>query len=260
MKSRCFSTLLIALLTALPAAALYRFEFPSGLIGRTYTAETRLKKDNSPCGRSTTKFEKTAYGGKDYLVLTSRATGTIQDKPFTSEIVRYFLLESGRISSYSIKGQTTSNGQPWTDYTISFDWPGLAAAIEYRDFQKKENVNKSVRIEPSMVAIQDLDLYLPSLPARGLKEEKLKALLPNGQTFGFLLKLVDRPETLDIKGQTVSARRIELKPDLGLLSIVIPNVNYWVRNEPPYELVRYSGLISGPGSPDVVQEIAAGTF
>ncbi len=239
----------------LPAAALYQFAFPAELIGRQYTAQTRLSKDGSPFGESTTKFEKLLYQGKTFLVVTGRSSGTIQGKAFASRVVRYFLLADGRITSYSLQGETKSDSQPWTDYDIRFNWANLTALVKYNDYQKKEKISKTVPLQPQLVAITDLDLYLSSLPARGVREEKLKALLPNGQTFGFLLKLAAGPATVTSQGRSVAARRIELKPDLGLISNFIPNVNYWVKAESPYELVRYAGAISGPGSPDVIQEI-----
>lgn len=239
----------------LPAFALYQFDFPAEMIGQRYAAETRLKKDGSLFGQSTTKFEKLAYQGKTYLVMTSRSSGTMQGKPFTSALIRYFLLADGKITSYSLKGETRSDGKPWTDYDLRFDWPGRSVRVDYNDYVRKEKVGKTVPLEPALVAVMDLDLYLSSLPARGVRAEKLKALLPNGQTFGFLLKLTDQPETVTVKGRSLLARRVELKPDLGLISAVIPNVNYWLDNEPPHELVRFAGPISGPGSPDVFQEI-----
>jgi hypothetical protein len=240
---------------ALPAAALYQFDFPAKMIGQRYASETRLKKDGSLFGQSTVKFEQLAYQGKNYLVMTGRSAGTIQGKAFTSTLIRYFLLADGKITSYSLKGETRSAGKPWTDYDLRFDWQNNSVQVVYNDYVRKEKANKRVPLERAMVAIMDLDLYLSSLPARKIKEEKLKALLPNGQTFGLLLKLIDQPETVTVKGKPLPARRIELRPDLGLISAVIPNVNYWLNSQPPYELVRYSGLISGPGSPDVVQEI-----
>ena len=251
----CWFALIFLFILDLPATALYQFDFPAGMIGRRYAAETRLKKDSSLFGESTTMFEKLAYQGKNYLVVSSQSSGTIQNKAFTSTLIRYFLLADGMITSYSLKGETRSEGKPWTDYDLRFDWPNRIVSVAYNDYAKKEKVNKTVRLEPALVAIMDLDLYLTSLPARSVKEEKLKALLPNGQTFGFLLKLIDRPEAVTVKGKSLLARRVEIKPDLGLISAVIPNVNYWLNNAPPYELVRYSGSISGPGSPDVIQEI-----
>jgi hypothetical protein len=256
MRTKLLITMLLVLLS-LPALALYQADFPIQAVGKTYVAVTRLKKDGSLFGRSSTKFQRVNYEGADYLVSTSQTSGTIQGKPFTSETVKYFSIENGKISSYSIKGSNKLNGQPWTDCTISFDWPTLYAVVSYRDWVKNERVNKTIRLTKMMVPIQDLDLYLSTLPARKVRSEKMTALLPNGQTFGFLLKLADQPETLTVKGKEVGCRRIELKPDLGLISNLIPNVNYWVRNEPPYELVRYSGAISGPGSPDVIQDIEA---
>lgn len=237
-----------------PAFAVYRFDLPKGLIGRTFETETRLKKDGSLLGRSTTIFEQKSYKGRQFLVITGRSNGTIDGKGFSSEISRNYALNDGKITADSIKGTTKTGEKPWTDYYIGFDWKSLTARVIYKDFEKNDAVDKSVALDTKMVAIQDLDLYLSSMMARNMREEKLKALLPNGQTFSFLIKMSGQPETLVVKGENIACRRIELKPDLGLLNIIIPNVNYWVRNEPPYELIRYSGLLSGPGSPDVVIE------
>jgi len=236
------------------AADLYRFDLPKELIGRTYGTDIILKKDGSLLGRAITKFEKRYYKGKEFLVITGRSGGTVDKKPFASEVSRTFLMDAGKIVPYSIKGTTKTGGKIWTDYFLGFDREGMTARVTYKDFEKNEAADKTVALDANMIAIQDLDLYFSSLPGRNISEERLKALLPNGQTFWFLIKMSPQPETVTVKGENIVCRRIELKPDLGLLNIIIPNVNYWVRNKPPYDLVRYSGLLSGPGSPDVIME------
>lgn len=255
----CFVIIWTAAMLISPAFAVYRFDIPKGLVGSTFENETRLKKDGSLIGRSTARAEQRSYKGKKFLVITGRSSGTIDGKDFTSEISRNYALNDGKITADSIKGTTKTGGNIWTDYFVSFDWKNMTARVIYKDFEKNEAVDKNVGIDAKMVAIQDLDFYLSSMVSRNIMEEKLKALLPNGQTFGFLIKMSDQPETLTLRGQNIVCRHIELKPDLGLLNIIIPNVNYWVRNEPPYELVRYSGLLSGPGSPDVVIETVSAT-
>lgn len=237
------------------AAALYRFDLPKELIGRTCVTDILLKKDGSLLGRSTTKFEQRYYKGRGFLVITGRSSGTIDKKPFASEVSRTFLMDGGKIVPYSIKGTTKTGGKIWTDYFLGFDPEAMTARVTYKDFEKNETADKTVTLDAGMIAIQDLDLYFSSLPGRNISEERLKALLPNGQTFWFLIKMSHQPETVTVKGEDIVCRRIELKPDLGLLNIIIQNVNYWVRNEPPYDLVRYSGPLSGPGSPDVIMEI-----
>ncbi len=236
------------------AAALYGFDLPKELIGRTYETDIILKKDGSLLGKSSAKFEQRYYKGKGFLVITGRSGGTVDKKPFASEVSRTFLMDGGKIVPYSIKGTTKTGGKIWTDYFLAFDREAMTARVTYKDLEKNETADKTVALDANMIAIQDLDLYFSSLPGRNISEERLKALLPNGQTFWFLIKMSPQPETVSVKGENIVCRRIELKPDLGLLNIIIPNVNYWVRNEPPYELVRYSGLLSGPGSPDVIME------
>jgi len=236
------------------AADLYGFGLPKELIGRTYGTDIFLKKDGSLLGRSETKFEQRFYKGKKFLVVTGLSSGTADKKPFASEVSRTFLMDGGKIVPYSIKGTTKTGGKIWTDYFLGFDPESMTARVTYKDFEKNETADKTVALDANMIAIQDLDLYFSSLPGRNISEERLKALLPNGQTFWFLIKMSPQPETVTVKGENIVCRRIELKPDLGLLNIIIPNVNYWVRNEPPYDLVRYSGLLSGPGSPDVIME------
>lgn len=248
------SALLCSLLISGTTEALYLFKIPEGLIGRTYITETRLKSDGSFLGRSVTRFENRSYKGRDYIVVTASSSGKIDGQDFTSEVSRTFLFAEGAITSYSIKGSANIGGEPGTSYDIRFDWDKMSASVAYNDFEKNERTSKSVAIDRKMIAIQDLDLYLSSLPSQNIREENLKALLPNGQTFGFLIKMTERPEPISVKERSFLCRRVEVKPDLGFISFVIPNVNYWINSEPPHEMIRYSGLLSGPGSPDVVIE------
>ncbi|HTY13569.1 MAG TPA: hypothetical protein VMD02_05220 [Candidatus Omnitrophota bacterium] len=255
MKRRSLAAIILISVLAAPVLGLYRFDFPPDLIGSKFYAETRLKKDGSFFGRSTTTFEKVNGKGGEHLVVNGKAEGTLNGKAFDSETVRDFILENGRITSSSIKGKTVVSGEVSSEYSMDFDWQKMSAAVDFFDHQKNQHISKTVPIGPDLVAVQELDLYLCSLPARNARDVKLKALLPNGQTFGFIFKLAERPETLTIDGGQMVCRKIELKPDLGLISVFIPSVYYWVKDEPPYLLVRFSGMIGGPGSPDVIQDI-----
>ena len=227
--------------------AYYQLPFPTELIGKEYRAETREKVSGKLLGESRIKIGRTG----NYVVIVGQATGTYSGKKIDSLVTRYFTLNNGLASIYFISGEVSKDGKPWQSYTNQFDWPNLTVAINYLDREKNERKVKSVKLTDKMVNVTELDLLAASLPARGVKTDKVKVLVPDGTTFGMDLKQADGQE--EIGG--VTCYRIELKIDLGLISFVIPNVNYWVTAAKPYRYLRYAGLLGGPGSPDIVQNV-----
>lgn len=242
-------------LAASPAPALYDLGFPLQLIGRQIKVETRLKEDGSTLSRSAIQYNKTAYQGKELLWARSLGRGAYKGKSFKSELNEYYFLKGNKITIRSLRGITSREGKTWQSYSADFDWENKTAFFEFQDFEKDEIISQSVALNEGMIVVQDIGLYLQNMPERGVKEEKLTALLPNGRTFGMLLKLAEDAETVSVQGREVVCYRIELKPDLGLISYFIPNVNYWVEKDAPHYFVRYAGLLSGPGSPDVIQDM-----
>jgi len=255
MTNKIANLLTLLIIFGTPLWAFDDFTLSPLLFNYRYSAETRLKKDNSLFSQSETRFQKIRDNGTNFLVQSSASTGTIEGKTFTSQLTTYYLQDGDKLSTYSIQGETRSGGQPWTDYLLSYDWENMSARVIYHDLQKKSSVNKFVSLKKGPLAVTELELYLTTLPTRQIDQERIELLLPNGQTIGMFLKLAAVPETITTKSQARKCYRVEVKPDLGLISQLIPNVNYWLSLEPPYELVRYSGLLGGPGSPDIIQDI-----
>jgi hypothetical protein len=64
-------------------------------------------------------------------------------------------------------------------------------------------------------------------------------------------------ETIRIAPGTVDCYKVELVPHLGALDafrFLYPKAYFWFAVESPHGLVRYQGLESGPGGPDVIIE------
>jgi len=247
--------LLLVVAIGLPALALYRAGFSPDLIGKKISSITRLKDTGEAVGKGESQIGRTVSGGKDFIVMKNEGSIRIKEHTYTSRVTKYYTYENGTITIYSIEGVTDKDGQPYQNYRNSFDWPNRLLSVSFNDLEKKETKKKTLALTDRMISVQDLEIYLSTLPARGLKEGSVKAFVPDGTSFGLLLKVAGGREMIKVNGREVACIRVELKPDLGLLSAVIPNVNYWLRATPPYTLVRYVGLLSGPGSPNVIQEV-----
>lgn len=245
MKKYLLAVLALSII-ALPALALYQADFAPELVGKKFVSTTRLKQTGEVAGRGETTFGKTTSNGKDYIVIKNQSSIKISGHTYASRATRYYTYENGKITVYSIEGETKKDGKAYQDYRASFDWTNKTANVSFNDLEKKDTQKKLINITTRMILVQDLELYLSMLAARGAKEDNVKAIVPSGVTFGMIIKVAGREDGLI---------RMELKPDLGLISYVIPNVNYWLSAAPPYTLVRYAGLLSGPGSPDVVLEV-----
>lgn len=245
MKHQILAFLLLSFIVS-PVLALYQADFAPELIGKKFISITKLKQTGEVAGRGETTFGKTTSNGKDYIVIKNASSIKISGHTYASRATRYYTYENGKITIYSIEGETKKDGKAYQDYRASFDWANKTANISFNDLEKKDSQKKLINITTRMILVQDLELYLSTLAARGVKQDNVKAIVPSGVTFGMMIKVAGREDGLI---------RMELKPDLGLISYVIPNVNYWLSAAPPYSLVRYAGLLSGPGSPDVVLEV-----
>ena len=179
--------LLISILFAcfsVPTYAYYQLPFPDQLIGQQYQVETRDKKSNQLLGTSKIKISQL---GK-YIVIDGQATGNYNGQKIDSRVTRYFTIDSGLATIYYISGEVSKNNEPWQRYTNQFDWTNMMVAIDYLDREKNQRKTKNLPITKNLITVQDLDLFAASLPARDLRSDNIKIIVPDGTTFGMMVK------------------------------------------------------------------------
>ena len=88
-----------------------------------------------------------------------------------------------------------------------------------------------------------------------IKESSFKLITAGGSTFTMSVKVNQTPETVTVKGREIKCYKVTMKPDMGWLSMVLLELNFWYEVKSPHDFVRYAGLESGLGSPDIIQEV-----
>jgi hypothetical protein len=247
--------IILCLTLALPTLALYQVSVPKEDIGREIVLETRLKENGQWIGTTRSRLKKQRYKNEEFLVAISSVDGKDKKgRPALSNGIAYFKLDGDKINLYSLSGQTSIEGKPAFDFKATFNWETMTARLNYNNYLDNKAADKSVELTENSIMVQNLTGYARNMIAEKKKETTVKTIVPSGDTFGMKIKVVYEPEEILIKKKRYNTYRVEMKPDLGLLSLVIPNVNYWFRADPPYDFLRYEGLQSGPGSPDIIQE------
>lgn len=249
-----FILVLFTMLCA-PASALFQAAYPLENIGKEMVFESRLRKNGELLGSGSMTASRQRYEGKDFVVIKTNGQGrTPKGEPVATNRTAYYLIENGLLTVRSQQSATSKEGKPFMVSRADFDWKKGEANFEFTNFEKSQSETKTVRLSPETVLVQDLTIYTQNMLIKGEKERTVMAVVPTGTSFNMKIKVLDEPETINVRGKERACYRVEMKPDLGLISLLIPNVNYWFSAEEPHDFLRYEGLQSGPGSPDIVQE------
>lgn len=245
MKYLCALALLCALAASAPA--LYNVKVPDLVAGSHSAYETRLKESDKLAGSSEREVQKARYGGRDYFVVKTigRAERENIGKLTTLTTAYYLINPDGSVSVYSYEGESTKNGQPFTYFKLTFDWPARAAGWLFKFPEKKLTKAKTIELTENTVYASDLAPYLQACLQSDRLSGKLKLIIPTGDTYNM---------TYQIKAPENNAIRVDLKPDMGIFSGIIPTIAFWFQAAAPHQFVRYEGPESGPFSPTIVQE------
>jgi len=64
-----------------------------------------------------------------------------------------------------------------------------------------------------------------------------------------------RKEKIVVAGKEVESYKVEIIFHLGLLKIFVPKMYFWYTVDKPHTWIRYEGLESGRGTPQVIMEV-----
>ena len=246
--------LLIAML-AVPANALYRAAYPLENIGKERIFESRLRESGELLGSGRMKVYRQRYAGQEFVIIETNGRGrTPKGESVTTNRTAYYTIKDGLLTVHSQNSETSKEGNPFLVSRADFDWKKGEASFEFTNFEKAQEEKKTVKLSPDTVLVQDLTIYTQNMLIKGEKERTVRAIVPTGTSFNMKIRAIDEPEEINVQGKKRACYRVEMKPDLGLISLLIPNVNYWFSADKPYDFLRYEGLQSGPGSPDIIQE------
>jgi len=229
------------------SSALYGINNPALVAGDKSTYETRLKESGKLAGSSEREVQKARYAGRDYFVVKTIGQAEINNgDKLTSLTTSYYQINSdGSINVYSHEGESKKNGQPFSYVKITFDWPSRVAGLLFENLDKKQTKTKTIELTDNTVYTSDLAPYLQACVQNKRQAGKLKLIIPTGDTYNMIFQ---------IKSDSDNSFRVDLKPDLGLLSGIIPSITFWFQGEAPHHFIRYEGPQGGPFSPIVVEK------
>ncbi|MFH1542823.1 MAG: hypothetical protein ABIE84_07045 [bacterium] len=213
---------------------------------KTVYIETRLKESDEVIEIALNRTSKRTFDEKDYIINQADSDN--------HRTITYYVLSGETIKTHSFFSQNSAEGKTVNSSTIEFDWNNLLAYVEWQDFVKSEKKTKTVKLTKNTIIVDELRIFAQNLLRQKQKESTARLLLPNGETINMKVKVQEEIKEVKVNNQPIKYFRVTMKPDLGLISLIIPEVDYWFAAEPPYNFVRYSGLQSGPGSPDVIIE------
>ena len=241
--------LFILLSISTSAFAFYQIPLPDLVLNKDVTTKTRLKENGKVIITETFRSTKTKDG---YLVLSSFGTGK---EELSRKKHSYFRLKSGKISVVSQVIETKISGKPQENVQINFNWEKMQANYYQNNYGKSKDKTKSIKLTNKTIPAPTLVLYFQHLIDNQVKQDKFRIITKDGDTHEMTAKISYRPEQLTIGGKKVSCYKLKMKPNMGLISTFIPDLVFWFRSKSPHTFVRYSGLQTGFGSPDVIQEL-----
>jgi len=247
-KIFCFFALLIF---TFPAFALYNAPLPKTELNQENKSQILLKSNGKNYGQEKTIIYKHKFKGQDYLLVkTLSRKGKID-----TEMLTYYLLKNNRISVYSDETKNSKNGKLEETILITFDWEDKKAYYTKTNHKNGKTYTKSYKINAKTISTRGLTFYFQNLINAKKKEDKFKMITEDGKIFNMTAWVFYQPEEVKINKKKIGCYRIKIKPDLGWISMVIPDLNFWYKAESPHTFVRYQGLEKGLGTPEIIQEI-----
>src|SRR3989339_347306 len=220
MKNLIFVLLFVLSFSSF-ASGLYKIPVPKNLFNTEFSINTYLQENKKLVTEEKTTFQKQTEENGDFLVITSKIKTLDKDgKYFYTTNQANYQLENNKISAYAQTTKINKEATPYQDLSLTFDWADKEAIFN-------------------------------------IKDDKIKMIIPDGNTYGMNIFISYSPENIKIGDKNISCYRVDLKPDMGFLSGIIPVMHFWFSINAPHPFIRYTGLERGPGSPEIIQEISS---
>jgi hypothetical protein len=252
LKMKKLITIICLLLLANAAIAVYKVQPQELTFNKEFFSEIRLKVSKKLLSRETREIFK---NGK-YIIVKSTSQGEDRDnEAFNRNMLTYYSMKNDLISVTTHRVDISKESRPFTTTQIDFDWDRMKALFTMRDHESDKTTKKKIKLTKKTILAQASALYFQSLIEKRIAKDNFVMIIPNGNTYKMKVKISYEPEKLEISDKKLACYKIEMKPDLGFLSLVIPTLNFWFDSSAPYNFVRYEGPENGPMSPTIVQEV-----
>ncbi|OGC37016.1 hypothetical protein A3J90_05485 [candidate division WOR-1 bacterium RIFOXYC2_FULL_37_10] len=235
---------------------LYKVPSPNPLPTKEVRFDSYLKDSGSLVAEETLTFQKQETKKGSFLVLNSKIKTKDKDgKYFYSTNQANYLIEDGALSSASQTTKIDKESASYQDLSLKFDWAKNKAVFSKKDYVANENSSKTIKLTPKTMTARGSTFYLQHMIANKIKKDQIKMIVPNGATYDMNVSINFSPKVLKVSGKMISCYKVSMKPNIGFLSMALPEMTFWFAEEAPYSFIRYEGLERGPGSPEIIQEI-----
>ena len=138
--------------------------------------------------------------------------------------------------------------------TQEFDLANNTAICTHEEPARNISRTKKFKFDKDVVNRLSLGLYAQKFLEDGKIREKIQMVSEEPDVYDIELKRLGK-ETIEVNGQTRTAYRLCIDPELGFLNFVkvfLPNAYAWHSAEGKHEWLRYAGLEGGINSAKVV--------
>jgi hypothetical protein len=230
------------------AYALYQIDNP-GLPSSKYQINIRLRDSGRPLINETVWFTSSPTN-VDYIVNARRL-----DQNSTSQSVIYYIQANNKLTAAAQTMITTKEGQTSQCSQISFDWSKMKAYYSSQDFTNNKTTSKTINLNNKTMLARSTSIYFQNLIADKITDNDFTLITPVGNSYSMHAKVSLTPENITIQGKNLSCFRVDMKPNLGFLAAILPNMAFYFMTTPPYDFVRYQGPQESPTSPNIIQEV-----
>ncbi|OGC06074.1 hypothetical protein A2230_02590 [candidate division WOR-1 bacterium RIFOXYA2_FULL_36_21] len=257
MKNLIFVLLFVLSFSSF-ASGLYKIPVPKNLFNTEFSINTYLQENKKLVTEEKTTFQKQTEENGDFLVITSKIKTLDKDgKYFYTTNQANYQLENNKISAYAQTTKINKEATPYQDLSLTFDWADKEAIFNKKDYKTDKKTSKTIKLTPKTMTARGASFYFQNMITNNIKEDKIKMIIPDGNTYGMNIFISYSPENIKIGDKNISCYRVDLKPDMGFLSGIIPVMHFWFSINAPHPFIRYTGLERGPGSPEIIQEISS---
>lgn len=253
---KIFAVVITLMILSSSAFAVYQTYAPNLKMFDNLVTQTKFADGGKIISNKTLKIKKVAYADETIITSTLKDKGLTEDeKPYTATTITTYSLKDQKLTFHKYTTNTYIDGKLAQKDSLIFDWKKKKAYFKKEDLIKNKTKTKTHDIDAKTVPARSSSFYYQDIIRKKIKEDTFTLIAPDGDTFSMKVKVFADPEVIKTNAEAKKCIKIEMKPDLGLLSMILPTLSFWYDAEPPHEFIRYSGLQKGLGSAHIIENV-----
>lgn len=229
--------------------ALYQADNPGIIFNKNYALTIVLKDSGQTILNEQVKNVRS--GSSVVCEVNAQQPGT--GKTVKTNI--FYSLADNKLTTVAETISSSNEGTPLQYIKINFDWNKMTANYSAQDFASGKTTNRTIKLTPKSMLARSSSIYFQNLLAAKKSSDTFSLITPTGDSYSMTANISYAPQTITVKEKNYSCYKVTMKPNMGMLAMVLPEMNFYFETDPPYEFVRYQGPQEGPTSPNIIQEV-----